>query len=158
MYRDMRRKDREITSVDEYIEILVNNNLGFLSTINEDSSSYVVPVNYFYEDNCIYFHSSKEGHKIDNMKNNPIVSFAVVGKNEINLEKFTTSYESVVIFGKASFIEDFDEKLSILNKMMASLGRIVDVEKHYKPSVIQDDTSVIQIKINRITGKRNRTV
>lgn len=155
MNREVRRKDREITEVEECKSILRRSNLGFLSTVSEDNTPYVVPLNYYYDGENIYFHSATEGHKIDNIKNNSNVCFCVVGDNEINLEKFTTSYESVMAFGKAEIVDDLETKIQVLNGMMKYLGREVDVTEHYKMKVIKDKTAIIKIKISRLTGKRN---
>ncbi len=155
MNKEMRRKDREITDIHECKSILKNNNLGFLSTTGIDNTPYVVPLNYFYDGESIYFHSATEGHKVDNIKNNPMVCFCVVGNHEIILDKFTTTYESVIVFGKAEIVTDLQEKIQILNGMMKYLGREVDVTKHYKMNFIKDKTEIVKIKIDRITGKRN---
>ncbi len=153
--REVRRKDREITDLEECKEIIRNNNLGLLSTISEDNTPYIVPLNYFYDGETIYFHSAIEGHKIDNIKKNPMVCFCVVGQHKVNLEKFTTSYESVMAFGKAEIVADLETKIQVLNGMMKYLGREVDVTNHYKINVIEDKTAIIKIEISRLTGKRN---
>lgn len=154
MNREIRRKDREITDIEECKSIIRNNKLGFLSTISEDNTPYVVPLNYFYDGENIYFHSATEGHKVDNIKKNPKVCFCVVGDHEIVLEKFTTKYESAIIYGNAVVIEDFQEKVDILNGFMKFLGREVDVTKHYKSEVIDNKTLIVKINVDKITGKK----
>lgn len=155
MYREMRRKDREITDIEECKLILRSNNLGYLSTIGEKNTPYVVPLNYFYDGKDIYFHSATEGHKVDNIENNPKVCFCIVGKNNIDLDEFTTKYESVIVYGNAMIVEDNQTKIDILNGFMKQLGREVDVIKHYKPDFIKDKTLIVKISVERITGKRN---
>ena len=73
MFREMRRKDREI-SINDSREILTKACYGVLSTISENGYPYGVPVNYVFYNGYIYFHSAKEVHKIDNIKNNSKVS------------------------------------------------------------------------------------
>lgn len=51
-----------------------------------------MPVNYYYseEDNKIYFHGAREGHKVDALKRDDKVCFTVYGnetiKEEISIE------------------------------------------------------------------------
>lgn len=155
MNKEVRRSDREIKDIQECKRIIRNNNLGFLSTVSKDNTPYVVPLNYFYDGEFIYFHSAMEGHKVENIRHDPRVSFCVVGENEIVLEKFTTKYESVIAFGEAMIVDSYEEKISILNNMMKYLGKEVDVTQSYKPDYIKGKTLIIKIKIDRMTGKKN---
>ena len=43
---------------------------GVLSILGEDGYPYGIPIDYWYceEENRIYFHGAKEGHKIDAIK------------------------------------------------------------------------------------------
>lgn len=70
MFRKMRRFKQEI-SLEECIEILTNEKRGVLSVIGDDGYPYGIPINHYYNknDNCIYFHGAKEGHKIDAIMN-----------------------------------------------------------------------------------------
>ncbi|MTI49609.1 pyridoxamine 5'-phosphate oxidase family protein [Sporosalibacterium faouarense] len=155
MKKEMRRKDRKIDDIDVCKDILLKNNLGYLSTVSKDNSPYVVPLNYFYDGEFIYFHSAMEGHKIENIKNNPKVAFCVVGDNEVILEKFTTRYESIIVFGTASIVGGYEEKLRVLNNMMRYLGKEVDVTTRYDKKFIKDKTLIVKIEIETMTGKKN---
>lgn len=155
MTRQMRRKDRQINDIKECEDILRKSNIGVLGTVDKDNKPYVVPLNYFYLDGCIYFHCAYEGHKIDNIKFNPNVSFTVIGESELQLEHFTTNYESVIAFGQASFIEELDKKIEVLNNMMISLGRKVNVVDYYDVDFIKDETCIVKINIESLTGKRH---
>lgn len=116
MFKDMRRKDRELKN-DEIIEILQNNTYGILSSISENGYPYGVPISYIFLNNSIYFHSATKGHKIDNILDNSKVSFCVVGETCTLPDKFTTNYESVIVFGKAIEVLD-DEKNSALLEIL----------------------------------------
>src|SRR6056297_1130907 len=100
MFRKMRRNDKKMDQ-NKALEILKNGEYGVLSTIGKNEYCYGVPLNYVYENNSIYFHSAKEGHKIDNLKLHQKVSFCVVKNQKPIPEKLTTKYESIVVFGKA---------------------------------------------------------
>jgi nitroimidazol reductase NimA-like FMN-containing flavoprotein (pyridoxamine 5'-phosphate oxidase superfamily) len=151
MFKEMRRKDRELKN-DEIIEILKNNDYGILSTVGENGYPYGVPISYIYFKDSIYFHCAVEGHKLDNIKNNDKVSFCIVGKTCILPDKFSTKYESVIIFGKANEVFD-NEKNTVL----------LEVLNKYSPDYIEKGkvyianagvkTKVIKISIEHISGK-----
>lgn len=154
MFKEMRRKDR-VLEITETLEILKNCDYGILSTIDKNGYPYGVPLSYVYIDNSIYFHSATEGNKLDNILNNNKVSFCVVGKTSILPDKFSTKYESVILFGKASEVIN-DEKnkalLEILNKYSPDF---IEQGKTY----IQNagaKTKVIKITIVHITGKARK--
>lgn len=151
---EIRRKDRVID--DERIEKILNNGIfGVLSTIGEDGYPYGVPLNYAYEDGCIYFHCAKEvGHKYKNMKFSDKVSFTVVGKSDVLSEKFSMDYESVVLFGNVSEIKE--DKTKILMYLIYKYSKdFLESGKKYVSNT--EDVSVFKITPFRITGKgRNK--
>ncbi|GKX66457.1 pyridoxamine 5'-phosphate oxidase family protein [Inconstantimicrobium mannanitabidum] len=154
MFREMRKKEREIKT-DETIEILKNNSYGVLSTICENGYPYGVPISYVYINDSVYFHCATEGQKLDNINNNNKVSFCIVGETCVLPDKFSTQYESVIIFGRANEVFD-DEKntvlLEILNKYSPEYiekGRVY-IEK------ASERTKVYKINIDNITGKARR--
>ncbi|MDF2839594.1 MAG: transporter, partial [Clostridia bacterium] len=77
MYREMRRKDRQV-SQDEALDILKKGEYGILSTSDAQNIPYGVPMSYAYADKYIYLHGATVGQKLDNIKANPKVSFCVV--------------------------------------------------------------------------------
>lgn len=154
MFRDLRRKDREI-GYTEVIEILKSCGYGVLSTVSEDGYAYGVPLNYVYADNSIYFHSAEQGHKLDNIVNQNKVSFCVVGKNYVLPDKFTTNYESVIIFGRAEEIFD-DEKNAAMLKMLEKYSKeYVEKGREYLEKA-NSKVKVIKINIEHISGKARR--
>jgi len=68
MFKEMRRIDRML-SIEESKDILKNCEYGVLSSISDNGYPYGVPLSYVYFDDAIYFHSAREGHKIENIKN-----------------------------------------------------------------------------------------
>ena len=81
MFRKMRRFKQQITD-EECRKILAEEGRGVLSLFGEDGYPYGIPMNYFYDEdeNKIYFHCAKEGHKIDALQANGKVSFCVLAK------------------------------------------------------------------------------
>ena len=74
----MRRKDREVTTVDGIKEILDSCKTACIAMV-DGGAPYVVPLNYGYEikdgNLIMYFHCAKEGRKIDILKRNNKVCF-----------------------------------------------------------------------------------
>lgn len=151
MFKQMRRKDRELDK-EKSIELLKRSEYGILSTIGESGYCYGIPLNFVYFDNAIYFHCAKEGHKLENIRYNNKVSFTLVGKTEVIPEKFSTKYESVVVFGNAEEIEG-DEKEKAL------IALIEKYSPDFKEAGLEyikrdkDRTIVIKILIEKVSGK-----
>lgn len=151
MFRKMRRNDRQSTE-DYAIALLEKCEYGVLSTVNKDGYPYGVPLSYVYKDASIYFHSAVEGHKLDNIAANHNVSFCVVGEKKTLPEKFTTSYESVVVFGQASQVAGVEKKAALLALVTKYSPDYLEKGKAYIENS-SDKTTVIKITIEQITGK-----
>lgn len=67
MFRKMRRFKQEL-SREESIGILESNTSGVLGLMGDDEYPYTVPLSYVYDDDKIYFHSGREGHKVSVIK------------------------------------------------------------------------------------------
>lgn len=154
MFRQMRRKN-QILSQEESIAILQNGTTGTLAVLGDDDYPYAVPINYFYEDNKIYFHGAKAGHKIDAIKKHNKVSFCVVAQDDIITEKFTTYFKSVIAFGTARIIEDDAEKRNAIEKLTVKFTpeqteqkRSEAIEKEF-PAL-----GMVEMTIEHMTGKQ----
>lgn len=154
MFKEMRRQDRKI-SHEECISILNKGSYGVLSTIGNDGYPYGIPLSYSYKDGRIFFHCAKDGMKVDNFLFNNKVSFCVVGEVVALPNKFSTKYESVIIFGTIMEL-DGDEKNQALFELIKkySSGYIEEGKKYINKSA--DITRVFAIKIEHITGKARR--
>lgn len=152
MNRDIRRKDRQM-SEDAAVDLLQRGDYGVLSTVDEDRQPYGVPLNYVFDGkDSIYIHGAKEGHKLDNLMTHPKVCFTVVGNHQVMDWKFSTAYESVIVFGVAEEVAG-DEKYQAL-KMLAmkySPNYMDKFEKDIDTSIIP--TQVMKINVQHLTGK-----
>lgn len=167
----IRRKDREM-SIDFAYGVIDKSQFGTLATTDKDGNPYCIPVSAVRKDDTIYFHCAKIGTKIDNIKNNPNVCMSFVGDVHVPVEfnvssvsegngrvsdtRFTTEYESAVVFGTAAEVEDDDEKLLALRligwKYTPDDMPFFDA---YVNSSIKI-TDVVRVNINHITGKRKK--
>lgn len=155
MHREMRRKDRQSTP-EEAFELLSRGEYGILATSDGSNQPYAVPISYACADDCIYIHCAREGHKLDNIKNNQKVSFAVVGDTKVLPEKFSTSFESVVVFGKASFVEADSEKVTALKALIEKYSKDFMKEGLEYINRAAAATCVVRIDIDHITGKNRQ--
>lgn len=152
----MRRTDKEITDqtlVSQIIEKAQNCRLG----LAKDNIPYVLPVSFGYDGTAIYFHTAKEGRKIDFMTANDRVCFEFehgvqLSRNESNPCKWSLSFQSVIGYGTVRELTDLPEKTAGLNQMMT----------HYSGRAwpfTRDDLEVIRvwrIAIESLTGKQSK--
>lgn len=155
MFKDMRNAKRQVTK-EESMEILKAGEYGVFSTIGSDGYPYGVPVSYVLLNDNIYFHCAVEGNKLENIRYEAKVSFNVVGRTELVPERFTTKYESVVIFGKAEEISSVKEKEEVLLAIIEKYSsNFLEEGKAYIGRAI-DKTHIVKINIEHISGKVSR--
>ena len=90
MFREIRRKDR-ILDNELAIRLLEEAEYGFLAMSGINGYGYGIPINYVKEGDSIYFHCAPEGYKLECLRENPKVSFTVVGATQIVPGKFTVT-------------------------------------------------------------------
>ncbi|MDR1542224.1 MAG: pyridoxamine 5'-phosphate oxidase family protein [Clostridiales bacterium] len=152
MNRPLRRKDR-IMDEENIRRVLEENSHGVLATISEDNTPYANPISYVYHKNCIYFHSASAGHKVDNIALNSSVAFTVVGRVEMKVPKPDAYFESVIAFGKASRVLDFEEQVGAMQALTKIFmpDKVQGVEETIKR--LQSAMIVYRIDIDHISGK-----
>jgi len=154
-----RMKKFQLTS-EQIDELLHRADIGRLATINESGYPYVVAMHFVYYNNKIYMHGLPKGQKIGNVNRNHKACFEVdelLGLLTDNIENACDTeaeYNSVVIVGNASLLEDLDYKREVLNKL---------VEKYtpqFAGKALPDNmikgTAVIEIDIVECTGKYHK--
>jgi len=150
MYREMRRKDREMTQ-DEAEDIMRQADYGFLGLAAPDGQPYVVPVNHVYLDGYIVFHCAQEGHKLDLIRANPLASYAVCTQHEVQPREHTTRYRSAIAFGRAEIVSDHGLKKSLLTSLSQ---RLAPGEPFPCTDKEVGATCVVRVKVERLTGKK----
>lgn len=151
---------RWISDTKEIEVILEECDSGVITTINSDGSPYAVPVNYVYFDGKIYIHSSSKGMKIENIKHDPRVCFVAYIMDGIipakRADNFSTSYRSIIIFGNARIINNHEEKIKPLNALIGKYAKGMSFEPMTEECI--SATTIIEIEIDKMTGKRNSIV
>ncbi len=113
MFREMRHKRQQLTEEDS-IAILQKATSGTLALLGDDDYPYAVPISYVYHDGKLFFHSAMAGHKVDAIRKCDKASFCVIEQDNIQPEKFTTFFRSVIAFGRIHIVEDEQEKLQMV--------------------------------------------
>lgn len=151
MFPEMRRK-KQLMSEEDNRRILKDAKTGILgvSTIQHPS---MTPLNYVMFEDAIWFHCAQEGYKLKVIKENPAVTFCVVGKDEVIQEEYSSSYESVVVYGTAKIIEDLDVKRKALLELVKKYCPIMmDQAESYIEAGVKD-TGIVKINIEHLSGK-----
>ena len=155
MNREIRRKDRMMES-DVAIRLLEKGEYGFLSMVGTDGYGYGIPVSFVKEQNCIYFHCAPEGYKLECLRENPAVSFCVVGTTKVIPDQFTTAYESAIAFGRIRMDLSEEECLHALRLLIdkyASDCKEIG-EKYINGSFHR--TNILRLDIEHVSGKCKR--
>ncbi len=156
----MRQYKKEIQNIHAIINLLQTTHVGRLGTVGRDGYPMIKPLNFVYDAMKIYFHSAKEGEKIEDIVKDNRVCFeadAPLGYVEAHSQacEATYSYQSVIIKGRASLVADDGERLHAFKLLMDK----------YQPkggygSFCNDKlsiTAVIRIDIEEMKGKENIT-
>ncbi len=112
----MRRKDREMSS-EFALEVVDKCEYAVLSMTDLQNEPYAVPLSIVRIGSCIYFHGAKAGKKSEILATNPQVCLVCVGNVKPLEDKFTTEYESAMVFGKISKVSDKEEKTEALRAL-----------------------------------------
>ena len=105
MFREMKRINQKL-SEDECKVLLKTELRGVLGIIGDEGYPYTLPINHYYdeEENALYFHSGKIGHKMDAIKKNRKASFCIYDSGYRKEGEWALNIKSVILFGKISFI------------------------------------------------------
>ena len=126
----MRRKDREVTDLNDIIGIMESCDVCRLA-LNDDGYPYILPLNFGMSVNddkiTLYFHSALEGYKVGLIHKDNRASFEMDCKHELQYFEdkgyCTMAYESVIGRGHIRILPD-EEKIPALMHQLVQDGRI----------------------------------
>lgn len=154
----MRRKDREVTNMQEIEDMIQQCKTCHVAMVDE-GMPYVVPLSFGYEIKegalNLYFHSAREGRKMDILHKNNQVCFEMCqeGESVFAAEAPCNSgyyFSSIHGFGKVIFLDDVQEKCHALSLLMKQQFQAeVEFTKEQADSVC-----VYKIVTKDFTGKR----
>lgn len=160
----VRLKDLECNDEKKINKFLEAAKTGFLG-LTDGMMPYVIPLNFVWMNESIYFHGASEGRKITCMEKNSNVCFTV----SENLGTMThpvpaktdTAYMSVIIFGKAEKVVSLDESVEamqlMLNKYVPGYYDTPLSSTHLEKyrSSLGSKTAVFKIKAEHVSSKEN---
>ena len=153
MFRPIRRKNKEI-SIDETKIILKEARIGVLAVNGDEGYPYAIPVNYLYdeEEQKIFFHGARAGHKVDALKKCDKVCFTVYGPETVKDEPWAPYVKSVVAFGHCHLMEATpanEIRLRQLANKYYPNEELIDEEIAISGKAVQ----MYEIEIEHISGK-----
>lgn len=153
----MRRKDREVTGLENLMQI-INQCQACRLGLADGNQPYVVPMNFGAQvENgriCIYLHCAKEGRRLDVIRQNPraCVEFDREGRvleGDIACAHSFT-FESAIGFGEARILESHEEKAQGLDAIHRHMtGKVFSFTPEMTESV-----AVVKVELEEATGKR----
>lgn len=153
----MRRKDREVTDIKK-IESIINFCDCCRLGLEDEDGIYIVPLNFVYikEQNVFYFHSAKEGRKIDLIRKNGKAGFELDTSHKMKEGNVACSYsflyQSVIGMGKVQIVEDEEERKEAFGLFMEHYTGKKDWifdEKVFGAAVI------IKLEVEKMSCKEN---
>ena len=155
--KGMTKRERQITDEVQITQILENAKVLHLG-LCVDNEPYVVPMNYGFcrEDGklVIYMHSAVRGKKLDMIRANPNVFFEMecdlqpFGEGEVPCQ-YGMVYSSVMGRGKATIVEDVEEKMKAMSMLMQTQTRKDFAFNERLVSIV----AVIRIDVAEYTAK-----
>ena len=150
----MRKSNREITNIDEIIDVIKNVStirLGF----NDTPYPYVVPVSFGFDFNGeklnFYFHGATAGKKVELINTNPNVCVEgdIFHRYLDTIKSVTCLYESFIAYGKCTKLSD-EDAIYGLNQIL----KHCNYANHYFNPEVLPILNVYKIEIDSITAKQ----
>ncbi|MHA1558578.1 MAG: pyridoxamine 5'-phosphate oxidase family protein [Alphaproteobacteria bacterium] len=148
-------KNRIITLKEEIERIILSCEVCNLAMVDGDNRPYVIPMNFGYENNVIYLHSSQTGKKIDILKKNKQVSVSFSTDHDLSWQSekvacsYSMRYRSVLASGHVEFVEEKEEKIAALNVIMKNY---TDLPFKYSDPSIRE-VLVFKVVIEKLEGR-----
>ena len=122
----MRRKEFEVQDPKLIGEVLQTTEIGYLSFIGPDGWPRITPLNFVF-DGRVLWHGAIAGERFECLQRNPKATFSTVSLQAYVPSHFTsegsaigatTVYQSAIVRGSCSIIEEAQERCKILNMLM----------------------------------------
>ena len=116
----------------------------------------MVPMNFALDNNFVILHMAKSGRKWNMLTQNPNVCINWISGEKIAWQdvevgcSYRVKSKSVIVEGTAEIVEDYQEKLDCMQKIMAQYSPLTF--KFSQPSI--KNVGVVKIKILAISAKK----
>jgi len=155
------RKDRSVSDEAWIKSLLHRAPVGIVATVH-DGQPFINTNLFVYDEaaHAIYMHTAKVGRTRANVETDERVCFSATEIGRLlpadEALEFSVEYAGVVIFGRASIIEDLDEARDALQKLLDKYAPHLTPGKDYRPPIVEEvkRTSVYRIRIETWSGKK----
>lgn len=155
----MSNPERIVSNVEEILAIIKTQQICRIA-LNDESSPYIVPVNFGYEYRddrwTIWFHGARTGKKMRLLRKNPAISIEIDGDHRlIEAEEacdYGYAYTSMIASGEATIVQDREEMKHGLDMIMcqAAPGRAFRYREDMMKAVC-----VVRINCQTLTCRRH---
>jgi nitroimidazol reductase NimA-like FMN-containing flavoprotein (pyridoxamine 5'-phosphate oxidase superfamily) len=148
-------KNRPILSRPELEAIIRKCQTCNIAMVDPEGKPYVIPMNFGFDGEYVYFHGSATGKKVDILKNQADVCISFSTDHELRYVdeevacSWSMRYRSVIVYGKAEFVENADEKTGCLNIVMS---HYTERKFEYNAPSIRE-VMVFKVKIDKMDGR-----
>lgn len=148
-------KNRALNNERDILDIIKNCEVCYVSMVDKDNKPYAIPMNFGFSENTILLHGSKQGKKIDILKNNPNVCIIFSTDHQLHWQNedvacsWSMKYRSVLAYGKVEFVDAASEKEALLHQFMKNYSP--KEFKYSKPSL--EDVQLIKVAVDKIEGR-----
>lgn len=151
MFRPLTRIKQQLS--DRECKDILNQELRGVLAVNGDNGyPYALPINFYFDENNnkIYFHSGKVGHKLDAIAKNDKVSFCVYDKGYKKADEWSLNIKSVIVFGRIHTVDNWSDDL-----MVDFCKRFTDDIEYIESEIkkFKNNTVILCLEIEHISGK-----
>ena len=154
----MRRNDRA-QNQEFSLELIDRCTHGIMALSTEEGAPYCLPLSFVRIGDSLYFHCAREGRKIDLLRRFPQVCITFVGDDRPFFSPpamYSTWFQSVIVTGTASEVDNPDEKVQALRALCQKL-----TPEHmdgFEAAIEQSMpvTAVWKVHMEELSGKAKR--
>ena len=149
------RRFKQALSAEDCEAILLEAPRGVLSVIGDGGYPYGVPMNFVYRDGKVYFHSAREGHKIEALAACSQACFTVLDQGVQEPGDWWYHFRSVVVFGQVRVMGEGPER----DEALVALGRkYFPSEDDVRADVAKNGgrAAVLELAVDHLSGKAVR--
>jgi len=163
----IRNKKRNCTDTAKINQFLEHADTGFLGLSSEDVP-YVIPLNFVWLNDAIYFHGAEDGRKVTYIEKNPRACFTVsTSYGTITSPipaKTDTAYMSVIIEGSLLQVTDINEATEamqvMLNKYVPGYYERPLAKNHLERYVspLSSKTAIYKLNADSLSAKEKEVI
>ena len=151
----MSKTDHDDTSLSASTNLLERAETGHLAMCRGEEP-YVVPISFVWHEGRLFFHGSRSGKKIDFLRANPRVCFAVEESELVpgpDPCKLHFRFRSTLAHGTARIIDETEEQVEALRllaeKYSPGSGHLMTRQRVES----YDDLAIIEVTVDEITSR-----